>query len=234
MHVELGTAIVSYIEPHANQAREFNRWYERDHFPAAVLAGPGVFAGRRWVATRTCKEVRPRGGDFFGDVGRGSFLAAAWVLPGEQAAWDAWVVEQMRQLAAQGGRMFAGRDHVQSAIYRAVDERSHDAATPAALALDRDYDGVIAVAVANDDDRDRWYAHLGACPVVATLARERLVLSTLEPPPDDHMLLLGFVEDDVLQYWHDEVAPSMADEPVLFASPFLRTVPGTDTYTDDL
>ena len=40
MTVEIGTAIVSYIEPHAGQEVAFNRWYERDHFPATVRAGP--------------------------------------------------------------------------------------------------------------------------------------------------------------------------------------------------
>jgi hypothetical protein len=233
MHVEFETAIVSYIEPHAGQAREFNRWYERDHFPAAVLAGPGVYAGRRFVATRECKSLRPPSGDFFGDVQRGSYLAAALVLPGEQATWDAWVVEQMKVLTAQGGRMFAGRDHVHSAIYRLVGEEHNDPETPAALALDRDYGGVIAVVVTSDNERDRWNRVLAACPVTMTMARERLVLSTLDPPPGDHMLLLGFVEGDVPKFWNDEVAPNLADTAVLFASPFVRTIPGTDAYTDD-
>jgi hypothetical protein len=234
VHVEFGTAIVSYIEPHAGQAREFNRWYERDHFPAAVLAGPGVYAGRRWVATRECKSLRPPTGDFFGDVQRGSYLAAAFVLPGEQATWDAWVVEQMKVLTAQGGRMFAGRDHVHSAIYRAAGESRRDPDAPGALALDRNYDGVIAVAVSTDDDRDRWNRVLASCPVTVTMARERLVLSILDPQPADHTLLLGFVEGDVLKFWRDEVVPNLAGTPALFASPFLRTIPGTDAYVDDL
>ena len=86
--VEIGTAIVSYIEPHPGQAVAFNRWYERDHFPATVKAGPGVFAGARFVATRSCKEMRPRSGRLFGDPGRGSYLGVAWVLEGKQAEWN--------------------------------------------------------------------------------------------------------------------------------------------------
>jgi hypothetical protein len=233
MHVEFETAIVSYIEPHAGQAREFNRWYERDHFPAAVLAGPGVYAGRRWVATRECKELRPPEGALFGDVARGSYLAAAFVLPGEQVAWDAWVVEQMKKLTAEGGRMFAGRDHVHSAVYRYAGELRSDPDAPGALALDRNYDGVIAVAVPNDGDHDLWTGVVGPCPVVVAMKRERLVLSTLDPPPADHVLLLGFVEGDVMQHWREHVA-NFADTPVLFASPFLRTIPGTDAYVDEL
>ena len=39
--VTVGTAVIAYIEPHAGEARAFNRWYERDHFYAAAMAGPG-------------------------------------------------------------------------------------------------------------------------------------------------------------------------------------------------
>ncbi len=57
----------------------FNRWYERDHFPATVTGGPGVFAGARFVATRACKELRPPRAPVRRS-GRGSYLAVAWVL----------------------------------------------------------------------------------------------------------------------------------------------------------
>ena len=117
--VSIGTAIVAYIEPHAGQAREFNRWYERDHFYAATTAGPGAFSGARWVATRACKAVRPPGATWFGDTGRGSFLTTVWLLDGSQTEWDEWVARQMEVLRAQD-RMFAGRDHVHTAVYRVI------------------------------------------------------------------------------------------------------------------
>jgi hypothetical protein len=50
-------------------------------------------------------------------------------------------------------------------------------------------------------------------------------------------LLLAFVDGDVLDVWRDDIAPALASldsHDVLFASPFLRTVPGTDTYVDEL
>jgi hypothetical protein len=30
------------------------------------------------------------------------------------------------------------------------------------------------------------------------------------------------------------VEPNLSDAPLLFASPFLRTIPGTDAYVDEL
>jgi hypothetical protein len=104
--ISIGTAIVSYIEPEPGYARAFNEWYERDHFPATVLAGPGVFAGARFVATKECKQRRT--GSMFGDPARGSYLAVAWVLPGKQSEWDAWVAAEMKAIAAER-RLFAHR-----------------------------------------------------------------------------------------------------------------------------
>ncbi|HEV7524618.1 MAG TPA: hypothetical protein VGP92_06610, partial [Acidimicrobiia bacterium] len=136
--VEIGTAIVSYIEPHPGQAVAFNRWYERDHFPATVKAGPGVFAGARFVATRACKGLRPAG-RLFGDPARGSYLGVAWVLPGKQAEWDTWVAAEMSSLAAHD-RLFPGRDHVHTAVYEWT---SSTDAVDAVVALDRGHAGLI-------------------------------------------------------------------------------------------
>src|SRR5207253_1737577 len=70
IEVGIGTAIIAYIEPHAGQAQEFNRWYERDHMYATTTSGPGAFSGARWVATRACKAVRPPAACWFGDPAR--------------------------------------------------------------------------------------------------------------------------------------------------------------------
>lgn len=232
--VGIGTAIVSYIEPHAGAARDFNRWYERDHFPAAVMAGPGAYAGARFVATRRCKDAR-LAGDLFGDPHTGSYLSVAWLLPDAQADWDAWIGPQMETLRAED-RMFAGRDHLHTAVY---DYRwsAHDAGVPpASLALDRGSRGVIAIALTGDDESESWAAALVGpeLSLIVALRRERLLVSTLgEPAP--HLLLLAFVDGDVIDVWSRLVAPALAQrDDVGFAGPFLATVPGTDTYTDEL
>jgi hypothetical protein len=236
--VEIGTAVVAYIEPHLGVEVEFNRWYERDHFYAAAMAGPGMFSGGRFVANRPCKDVRPPDGTLFGDPARGSYLACYWVLPGMQAEWDAWVAGAVAQLAAQD-RMFPGRDHVHTALYR-FDWQVGD--PPAALALDRGFDGCVAIALARDDDVDAWAADLvgDGLPAAAAFTQERLIMSVLGDDavsdPASHVLVLGFVDGDVLSVWRDRVEPMLGDDRVRvrYASPFLRTVPGTDRYVDEL
>ena len=236
--VAIGTAIVSYIEPHAGAERDFNRWYERDHFPAAVLAGPGAFSGARFVATRACKDTR-HDGTLFGDPRTGSYLAIAWLLPGTQPAWDAWIPTQMETLVAEG-RMFAGRDHLHTAVYQERwGNRAPDAPPPSG-ALDHRYPGVIAMVFEGEgEDREVdvaiWSRGLvGAdVPVIVGLSRARVLASVLDVP--DHVLVLAFVASDVADVWQRVVAPELAGRTgVGFAGPFLATVPGTDSYVDVL
>jgi len=54
----------------------------------------------------------------------------AWVLPGKQAEWDEWVGREMATIAAEG-RLFAGRDHVHTAVYRCTWQSGSVAATVA-------------------------------------------------------------------------------------------------------
>jgi hypothetical protein len=215
--VTIGTAIVSYIEPHPGQAVAFNRWYERDHFPATVKAGPGVFAAQRFVATRACKARRPAG-RLLGDPARGSYLGVAWVLPGKQPEWDAWVGAEMETIAA-AGRLFPGRDHVHTAVYRFVEQSG---SVDAIMALDRGFPGVVVAATEGDAPRLEL-------PAVVVLELERTVLSEVAPPA--HRLVLGFCDGDPIAAF-GESAPLLAG--CGFASPFLSTRPGTDDYADDL
>jgi hypothetical protein len=227
--VGIGTAVVACIEPSAGQARAFNRWYEDDHFPAAVMAGPGAFAGARWVATRACKAVRPPG-TLFGDPRQGSYLATAWVIDGMQADWDAWVLEQMQRLVADD-RMFAGRRHVHTAVYR-----EQCTVGPGQHALDYGYPGVTAIAAeVAPAEAELWARALVGpeVPAAVVLTQERVVLSVAEP--GDHVLVLAFCAGDVLATWRERIEPAFAElAAVGFASPFVRTVPGTDTYADEI
>ena len=207
--VSIGTAIVAYIEPHEGQAQAFNRWYERDHMYAATTAGPGAFSGARWVATRECKAVRPQSATWFGDPARGSFLTTVWILDGAQPEWDAWVARQMEELRTQADRMFAGRDHLHTAVYRFRGEHRVRDGVAAATALDHPFPGCIALAVGAGRGSDAISAVSGAeLPVIALFTPERVILSAAEPP--EHDLLLGFTAGDPLDAWRARVAPALA------------------------
>jgi hypothetical protein len=229
--VAVGTAVIAYIEPHAGQAEAFNRWYERDHFYAATTAGPGAFSGARWVATRSCKTVRPPAARWFGDPGRGSYLTTVWLLDGTQAEWDTWVGAQMERLRGEPDRMFAGRDHLQTGVYRFGEEHRAPAGVSTATAIDHPFGGVVLLAVSPGAAAATAAALVhDDVPTVATFLPERTILTTTEPP--DHELVLGFTPNDPLALWNSRVGPLL--DRVGFASPFVRTIPGTDAYTDDL
>jgi hypothetical protein len=200
-----------------------------------VLAGPGVYSGARFVATRACKDAR-RPLALFGDPALGSYLSAAWYLPGTEADWNAWVGAQMQTLFADG-RTFAGRDHLHTAMYEYAWDVGIADAPPAAFVLDRRFGGVIAIAVAGEEnDTERWARDIVApeLPVVVALRRERVLMSVLDDVAP-HTLMLAFVDGDALDVWNRRVEPALSSLPgVGFASPFLATVPGTDTYVDDL
>ncbi|MCU1428025.1 MAG: hypothetical protein JWL83_2025, partial [Actinomycetia bacterium] len=163
--------------------------------------------------------------------------------------WDAWAIAQMKVLTAQD-RLFPGRDHLHTAVYRYEFEERAEGGPFAALALDRDFAGVVAVAIDGDDleAARTWCARLARreMPVVAAFTQQRLIMSVLEGAPSaehegsagstsaTHILVLGFVDGDVLAVWRDHVEPLLAEVPVGFASPFLRTIPGTDDYVDEL
>ena len=71
---------------------------------------------------------------------------------------------------------------------------------------------------------------LDAAAVAVGLRLERTIVSQAEPPP--HELVLGLCSADPLADVRRLLAEPSAG--VGFASPFLATVPGTDTYADDL
>ncbi len=208
----IGTAIVSYIEPSPGHARDFNRWYEDDHFPSAVLAGPGIMGGARFVATRACKALRPPDATLFGDPARGSYLGVAFVAPGRQPEWDAWVLREMQTITAEG-RLFPHREHVHTAVYRCVTAHGH--------VLDERFAGLIAVATRSETPPVDTPAHV-------SLELDRTIVSAADPPP--HHLVLAYCTDDPLATFRGITLP--AD--IGFASPFLATIPGTAAYTEEL
>jgi hypothetical protein len=247
--VRLGSMLFTLVEPHRGQAVAYNRWYERDHFYAGCMVGPWLFAGRRFVATRALKDLRfGTDADVFGGAALGSYVAIYWILDGRHDEHVEWALRQVQWLHAHG-RMFAARDHIHTLLYRHAFTvaAAGEAAVPAELALDHPFGGVTAALVRPGS---------GVTPealgdgVEATLRPELTIGFTPIPLPADApvsqqghdrlegcVLTLSFSSRDPASAWGEQRAA--ADRlrvdgigEVLWISPFVPTIPGTDTYTD--
>jgi hypothetical protein len=248
--IRIGSLLFTMVEPHRGYEVAYNRWYERDHFYAGCMVGKWQFAGGRYVATRACKAKRyPAESPIVPDASVGSYLAVYWVLDEHHDEWNEWGVEQVNWLHANE-RMFLERDHIHTALYEYAGELNAAGSTmPSELALDRAYPGIVAVVgeagPGGVDAVTDWMRGRG-CPSDVLLVGTPLPLRGDRPadvpdqPTGNRFLHLHFSLEDPLTVWDERYAP-LGDEmaaagvgEVLFASPFLATVPGTDTYTDQL
>ena len=257
--IELGTALFTLVEPRAGHEVAYNRWYERDHFYGGCMIGSGILAGRRFVSTAPLKELRyPAESPIAPDPATGSYLALYWIDRGMQNEWGTWSAKQVHALH-KAGRMFAERDHVHTKIYRYRWGAFRDQdGVPPELALDHPFVGlaVLFVEALDGVDRDRVGEWLRSEYLPGKLAESSAAMAlgfTPVPIPDDapadvpriaederRILLLAFLDRHPQEVWEDEfVGQGKAVEAgglarVIWASPFIPTIPGTDTYTDQL
>jgi hypothetical protein len=249
--IKLGGALFTMVEPHPGHEVAYNRWYERDHFYAGCMIGAWTLSGARYVATRACKEKRyPADSEITPDPMVGSYLALYWIIAGCFGEWMQWGTEQVKWLHAND-RMFPHRDHIHTLMYRFLDEQRADPdGVPAELALDHPFRGVVAVIgeVAEGkthDDVVEWF-RARPCPAEVMAAFTPVPLFQ-DAPSDvprneaaDRFLQVYFLDEDPLEVFDDRFG-SLGKEfdatglgRILFVSPFLATVPGTDTYADEL
>lgn len=249
--VRLGTMLFTLVEPHAGHEVAYNRWYERDHFYAGCMVGPWLFAGRRFVATRALKDLRfGHDPDLFGGVGLGSYVAIYWILEGRHEDHVDWALRQVQWLHANG-RMFGERDHIHTLLYRLAFTAAAGGAdaVPAELALDHPFGGVTATVVQPADGvtpselgsyLERTFApelELGFTPI--PLPADAPVSQQGHDRLHDCLLHLSFTTASPDARWaeqHATAARLRADGigEVLWTAPFVPTIPGTDTYTDQL
>jgi hypothetical protein len=256
--ITIGSALVTLVDPHHGEEVAYNRWYERDHFYAGCLMGAGWFAGKRWVATRPLKDLRyPKNTVFLPDIDAGTYVATYWVLADGAAEAIDWGSRQVRWLH-EHDRMFEGRDHVHTLIYthRWAASRDEDG-VPEELALDHPWGGLVIVMVDRHDDVDAkqvsawlrdellpgamadtpWALTVGLTPI--PLPEGAPVFQPPNPGERQRTALLCFCETDPRDAWDsfaglgDAVAASGIAE-VSYVAPFVPTIPGTDTYTDEL
>jgi hypothetical protein len=257
--IELGTILFTLVEPHKGHEVAYNRWYERDHFYSGCMIGPGILAGKRWVATRPYKGLRyPAESPITGEADRGSYLATYWVDKSMQDEWGTWGARQVKGLH-RAGRMFGERDHVHTKLYRYLGGAFRDEdGVPPELALDHPYAGLVAMfGEANEgvenEDIARWYSQEHFPRALEGSSTAMVLVFRPVPIPHDappdiprvkederRFLHLYFVERDPADVWEDEFAAHGKEleatglATLLWAGPFIPTIPGTDTYTDEL
>ncbi len=233
--VRLGSMLFTLVEPHPGFEVAYNRWYERDHFYAGCLVGPWLFAGGRWVATRDLKAQRAGAEvDRFGGRDRGSYLAVYWILDGRHEDHVDWALRQVQWLHANG-RMFAERDHVHTLLYRHRWTVGADDGVPAELALDHPFGGMTATLVrAGADPSPAAVAAVVGSGGALSIGFEPIPLPSDAPVTQPG--LDGLDGTTMVLSFHDSAPPPPleGDPTVLWSSPFIPTIPGTDRYTDQL
>jgi hypothetical protein len=257
--VKLGSMLLTLVEPRRGHEVAYNRWYERDHFYAGCMVGPYNFAGSRYVATAQLKEMRdPDPSVITGTPTRGSYVAVYWVLDGYYDVWQRWALRQVNALHA-AGRMFEERDHVHTLLYDFRWEHRRDPdGVPVELALDHPYRGFVPVFIDRADtvtNEELWEwlrtEHLpGLLPGTDADLVAAFTPIALEGDAPGDVPREAASDTRTVLLWFLNTPPEVAWEPVIAehrrrleasglgtvvaALPFIPTIPGTDTYTDQL
>ena len=261
--VRIGAMLFTLVDPHPGYEVAYNRWYERDHFYGGVMVGPGTLAGKRWVATRTLKNLRfPAASSVPSPVAEpldaGSYLATYFIDAASVAEHFAWASEEVHKLYA-ADRGFEERRHAHTVLYtmRAAHHRDADP-IPAHLALDHPYAGLASIHIDRAEgvgtkDLDAWLegdgrsALLGEGSPVDQALSWRPIIPDREGPMDlgsgpggkERSLLMCFLDRPADAAWSHlsnfgESLESAGIGTVVLAAPFTPAIPGTDTYCDQL
>lgn len=257
--IQIGSMLLTLVEPHKGHEAAYNRWYERDHFYAGCMVGPWLFAGSRWVAPRELKNLRISDGrgEVANPVDMGSYVAIYWVHAGRDAEHWAWAGEQVHWLYANE-RGFAERSHVHTVLfdYLTTAYRDEDP-VPIQLALDHGYPGIAMIATerapgVSEADFSAWTAKAnalrgGSIANISTWRPQQRNEITGNAPMNlgtgtggpERTLQLAFLEGDTKQAWQEVAAYAAAindsdQGSICFAGPFYKTVVGTNKYVDQL
>jgi len=257
--IKLGTLLFTMVEPHKGHEVAYNRWYEHDHFYSGVMIAEYSFAGDRFVATQALKQLRyPAETPLTPSPEIGSYLAIYWVLKGHHDEWNEWSVKQVNWLHANG-RMFTERDHIHTALYdHDWALQRTDEGTTAELALDRGYPGLVVTVGELADgkthaDAQAWTESWAEGAFADSWGPDLIVNATPLPLLDDapadvprianadrRFLQMHFLDHDPAEGWaegyakYGEALNASGVGTHLWTSPFINTVFGTDTYTDEL
>ncbi|HUY86825.1 MAG TPA: hypothetical protein VMU77_06890, partial [Acidimicrobiales bacterium] len=215
------------------------------------------FAARRFVATSDLKKLRdPDPSEITGNPERGSYLAMYWILKGYGHIWGKWAGQQVMALH-KAGRMFEERDHVHTVLYDYKWSLGRDPnGVPVELALDHPYNGLVAEFIDRSEgidqsDFDRYLANDHLPNILAGSSAGLVAACSPQPMKSgapgveskqantDRTLLLWFLDlnpssmtDALASHRTRLEADGMGTVKAIL--PFMPTIPGTDTYTDQL
>ena len=260
--VHLGAMLFTLVDPKPGFEVAYNRWYERDHFYGGCMTGPGILAGGRWVATRPYKDLRfPADSPVASPTDAGSYLATYWVQRGSEAEHFGWSSKQVFDLYADG-RGFEEREHAHTALYTFQRSFSRDAdGVPVELALDHRFAGLVSIHVDRSEGIkhpafDEWFADEGADLLLgggspfAIVSSWRPIIPRGEegsspmklgsgPGTPSRSAQLIFSDAAPASHWEQirtycDAIESSGLATVSLAAPFIPTIVGTDTFTDEL
>ncbi|GAA1022279.1 hypothetical protein Aple_075290 [Acrocarpospora pleiomorpha] len=95
----VGGTYLGITETVAGHEREFNRWYEDDHFYSGAMAGPWILSGRRWVATHAMRKTWvPEDSPIISPHGQGCYFKTYWFATGHEDDAELWMNEAFKDL----------------------------------------------------------------------------------------------------------------------------------------
>jgi hypothetical protein len=252
----IGSALITMVEPHVGHEHAYNRWYEDDHFNSGAMAMPWMFAGRRWVAPRSLQALRyPDDSIIAQPIDAGKYISCYWITEGRYDDHLRWSVATNQRLLPDG-RVYLDRTHVYTSFQEYLGAVYRDASGPRDVhALDYPYQGLVVEVVDAVDDRATLLTWLRDGVLASRLASSPAAMTLLFAPyplPEDRMAyvedvpglerrvtLLTFTEVPPDQCWETfaglgETVAAAGRGRVELAAPFIPTLPGTDTYVDQL
>ena len=256
--VDLGAGIFALHDPHPGHERDFNRYYERDHMYAAAILAPWTIAGTRFVATAELKQLRYPADGPFGPIEEGSYLTMYWIVDGKLDEQQAWVQRADKLLNDGGPHVRPPSVQTATKLRLPRSWRRDPDGVPPFQALDRRYASVVRAVVERTGDEYccRAVALVGRRLPAATFASSPVALAPMFTPrakepwwpaaaPEvpgvgERVFITLFLEVDVREIWRSHFA-DLGDKldatgrcRTLMVAPFIPTIPGTDTYTDQL
>jgi len=261
--LHIGAGWISMIEPGQGYEGAFNRWYSDDHFYAGGMCLPGIFAGRRWVATKELRALRYSSDE---DLAHYGCYLHTNLFSSHQLDDVNTALSTTLQYLGKEGRMYATeipRRHMYTAItpYETVIYRDETTEGPLDIhALDYPFAGVVLELIDAAKDHTRtelldWLRMdfipkaIGASSALMCLVFVHADLPDIIKSPrlpskyptgESRVVLLWFVESDPRMCWNKEFAGHGSSihqsglGKLMFAGPFIPTVPGTNRYVDEL